>query len=314
MRYSKQATTVDDQLRLMASRGLVIKDETRLQRELLTIGYYRLSGYWLHFEEPATNGQTRSKRFKSGTRHEEVIDLYIFDRKLRLRIMEAIERLEVAVRASWTYRLSLASGSHAHLDSTNFRDRAKHADRLQRLTDAVGKSSEQFIRHYTGKYTNPKEPPIWAVTEVLTIGELSRWYDLTASRQVRADIAADLGISSTQDLSSILQVLSFVRNVCAHHGRLWNRHTTKRLPVFREVGRELVMDKKRPGTSQNSLYNVIVACLHMLRVQSPDTTYAARLANLLLDASTARQRMAMGFPQDWQTRPIWGLTQKAQTP
>lgn len=307
MQYAKQPTTVDQQAALIASRGLVVRDEARLKRELLTIGYYRLSGYWLHFEEPPTNGDTRSKRFKSGTRHEDVIDLYIFDRKLRLRIMEAIERLEVAVRASWTYRLSLAAGSHAHLDPANFRDRHKHAERLQRLKEAVAKSNEQFIRHYTRKYTRPPEPPIWAATEVLTIGELSKWYELTASRQVRAEVAADLGISSTQDLSSILQVLSFVRNICAHHGRLWNRHMTKRLPAFREAGRELVMDRHRPGTPQNSLYNVMVACLHMLRVQSPDTTYAARLAALVMDAATARQRMAMGFPTDWRERPIWGL-------
>lgn len=306
MRYAKPATTIDQQAELMASRGLVIRDEVRLKRELSTIGYYRLSGYWLHFEEPPQNGATRSKRFKSGTRHEDVIDLYIFDRKLRLRIMEAIERLEVAVRASWTYRLSLAAGSHGHLDPANFRDRAKHTERLQRLDEAVRKSNEQFIRHYTGKYTRPPEPPIWAATEVLTIGELSKWYELTASRHVRADVATDLGISSTQDLSSILQVLSFVRNICAHHGRLWNRHTTKRLPNFREVAGEMVMDRKQPGTPQNSLYNVMVACLYMLRVQSPDTTYAKRLSDLVTEAATARQRMAMGFPGNWRERAIWG--------
>ncbi len=305
MIYNKTPTDILNQAALIASRGLVIRDQARLNRELLTIGYYRLSGYWLHFEEAPMPGQTRSKRFKSGTRHEDVLNLYIFDRKLRLIVMEAIERLEVAVRASWTHRMSLAVGSHAHLDSANFRDKRQHIQRLARLQDAVSKSNEPFIRHYMGKYSTPQEPPIWAASEVLTIGELSKWYELTALTKVRGEVANDLGISSTRDLSSILQVLSFVRNICAHHGRLWNRHTTKRLPAFREASRDLVMDKRNPGQTQNSLYNVMVACLHMLRVQSPNTTYAARFSQLIIESSTARQQMAMGFPSDWRRQPIW---------
>jgi abortive infection bacteriophage resistance protein len=151
-------------------------------------------------------------------------------------------------------------------------------------------------------------------TETLTIGELSKWYELTKSSAVRTQVANDLGIASTSDMASILQSLAFVRNICAHHGRLWNRRLTKRLPAFREVAGDIIMDRNRPGTPQNSIYNVMIACLHMLRVQSPATSYAQRLADLIQTNTSNRQRAAMGFPTNWETRAIWGLAPKAAKP
>ena len=79
------------------------------------IGYYRLSAYWLPFEDAPAAGQTRSRRFSGGTTWDDVIDLYAFDRRLRLLIMEATERFEVAVRSSWTNALTLAPVSYTPL-------------------------------------------------------------------------------------------------------------------------------------------------------------------------------------------------------
>jgi abortive infection bacteriophage resistance protein len=162
LRFNKPAITIQQQAQLMIDRGLVVKDRTRLERELRTIGYYRLSAYWLHFEEPAPHGKTRSKIFKQGTRHENVIDHYIFDRKLRLIIMEAIERIEVAVRASWTNRFALAHGSHAQIVTNHFRNPWEHASMVSKLGNGVKRSKEVFITHYLEKYTEPYMPPIWA--------------------------------------------------------------------------------------------------------------------------------------------------------
>jgi abortive infection bacteriophage resistance protein len=307
LRFSKPATTIEHQAQLLIDRGLVVKDRIRLERELRTIGYYRLSSYWLPFEQKALTPKTQSKVFKQGTRHEDVIECYIFDRKLRLIVMEAIERLEVAARASWTNRLALAHGPHAYCDPANFRDGRAHRDCLNRLKQSVDRSNDLFVKHYRDRYSDPPMPPLWIVTEIMTLGELSKWYGLTRSVDVRAQVAVDLGIASTNDMESIFQSLSFVRNICAHHGRLWNRRMTKRLPNCREIGDELMMDRKHPKTPQNSIYNFIIACLHMLSQQSPSTTYAQRLACLLRNESTNRQRASMGFPINWESRRIWGL-------
>jgi abortive infection bacteriophage resistance protein len=83
---------------------------------LRAIGYYRLGAYWLPFEQAALPGQTRSKKFAAGVSIDDIMSIYIFDRHLRAILMEAIERIEIAIRSRWTNRLALAHGAHAHLD------------------------------------------------------------------------------------------------------------------------------------------------------------------------------------------------------
>lgn len=306
MNFSKLPTTIEQQADLMANRGLVVADRDRLLRELRTIGYYRLSAYWLPFEIPPAPGQTRSKQFRTGTRHEQVIDLYIFDRKLRLTIMEAIERIEVALRASWTNRFALAHGPHAHLDPTLFINPWAHARMLAKLADTVEDSQETFVTHYKNKYTEPYMPPLWVVTEKMTIGELSKWFAATKSNKVRGEVARDLGLPSKEILEGVIQVLAYVRNLCAHHSRLWNRRLVKWLPNIKRYRADMVMDADDPSQAANLMYNVIVVCLHMLRVQSPQTSYPRRLADLI-ETAPEDHRAAMGFPADWRTRPAWGL-------
>lgn len=121
MLYDKPPNSVDEQVSLLKGRGLVCADEALVRRcWLVTVGYYRLSAYWLPYELPPPAGQTRSKAFAPDTSFESIVDIYTFDRQLRLLVMEAIERIEIALRASWTHRLSLASGPHAHTDPSLF--------------------------------------------------------------------------------------------------------------------------------------------------------------------------------------------------
>jgi abortive infection bacteriophage resistance protein len=309
--YTKPATTINGQADQLIERGLIVTDRERLLRELRTIGYYRLSAYWLPFEQPPPNGQTRSKRFVDNTRHEDIIDLYIFDRKLRLLIMEAVERIEIAVRASWTNRLSLASGPHAHIDARNFRDTLEHAALLTQLASAVDRSKDVLVEHYRTNYQLPRLPPLWAVTEVMTMGALTEWVAMTASHAVKRQVAIDLGLPTEAVLNSVLPVLRYVRNICAHHGRLWNRRLVVKMMKIKRFKAELTVGPS--GELDDRLYNFIVVCLHILRVQSPQTSFAGRLA-ALMDSISDGQRAAMGFPADWRARPIWQPIPQAPNP
>lgn len=302
--FDKQPTTIEEQADLLAKRGLLVTDRGRLLRELRTIGYYRLSAYWLYFEVKPMTGQTRSKRFVPGTRHEDVVDLYIFDRKLRLMIMEAIERVEVALRASWTNRLSLAHGAHAHLDPSFFKDPGAHVLMLAKLEHAVARSTEAFVSHYRKKYCAPSMPPLWAVTEMMTLGELSKWYAMTMSNIVRGQVARDLGLPNKEIVEGVIQVLAHVRNLCAHHARLWNRRFVKRLPNIKRYRGDIITEAKDPRKASNLIYNVLVVCMRLLRAQSPQTSYPGRLTELIETVGEDR-RDAMGFPRDWRTRPAW---------
>lgn len=283
----------------------MIGDEELMRRWLLTVGYYRLSAYWLPFELPAPQGRTRSKQFPLGTDFSQIVDIYVFDRKLRLLMMEAIDRFEIAVRARWTNRFSVAHGSHAYMDSSHFGNGFQHAQLYSKLVTTTDQSSEVFIEHYRGKYTEPFMPPLWQVTELMTLGELSKWVEKTRDNNLKDEIARDLGLPNKETMESVLQLLSYVRNICAHHGRLWNRRTVKRAPRIKHFLSDMQIEfSKKQSHPENSIYNVIVVLSKTLRHQSPDTTFPQRIAGLVETRSIA-QRRAMGFPDDWRKRPIW---------
>jgi abortive infection bacteriophage resistance protein len=303
--YVKPATTIDQQADQLIERGLIVHDRERLLRELRTIGYYRLSAYWLPFELPAPKNRARSKQFQDGTRHEDIVELYIFDRKLRLLVMEAVERIEIAVRASWTNRLALAAGPHAHLDPTNFTNPWEHVGKVAQLARYISQSNEVFLEHYKNTYDVPYMPPLWASTESMTIGELSQWVAMTKDRSVRRHVADDLGLRTSEVVDSVLQVLAYVRNMCAHHGRLWNRRFVKKFMLIKRLRSELII--LGTGEVDNRIYNVLVVCLHMLRVQSPQTSFADRIT-ALMETISEGQRDAMGFPRDWRERVTWSLS------
>lgn len=304
MKFEKLASTVDDQISLLLSRGMAVPDLEYANRCLSTIGYYRLSAYWLSFEERPVDGTTRSKQFKLGTNFDTVIEDYIFDRKLRVLLMEAIERVEIHVRSRWTNRLTLKHGAHAHLKHELFSSGLAHSEQMVRLTRAVDQSNETFIKHYSEKYSVPYTPPLWAATELMTLGELSKWIKATKDSTIKAGVAKDLGLPTKETLEGTIQALAYVRNICAHHSRLWNRRMVKRIPKIKRI-EGLVYDEIS-GNRQptNYIYNVLVVVLYLIRRQNTDATFPTRLRELMLER-TDLQRTYMGFPEDWENSPLW---------
>lgn len=125
MNYSKPPLTPQDHLAQLKSRKLIINDDARVLQYLNHIGYYRLSAYFLPFM--LRDNPTVEHEFKAVTNFDDILNLYIFDRKLRLLIMEAIERIEVAVRTQWADKLSVTNNdAHAFMVSAYFKDPWKH--------------------------------------------------------------------------------------------------------------------------------------------------------------------------------------------
>ena len=309
MRFTKTPTTIDEQIALLRERGLMIASEDLARRWLMTVGYYRLSAYWLTFEKVPETVQTRSKQFRQGVSFEEVVDIYTFDRKLRLLMTEAVERIEISVRSRWTNRLTLAHGAHAHMNPELFVSGWKHARMMAALADRASESREVFIEHYREKYCAPYLPPLWAITELMTFGELSKWVEATGDARLRSAVARDIGLPTQETLTGTLQLLAYTRNICAHHGRLWNRKTVKRAPNIKRFRDSLAWDEEaEEGQLQlsNRIYNVLTLLVLLMRHQAPDTTFPERLCNLI-ETRNEEQKGAMGFPENWSTRPAWVL-------
>lgn len=297
-RYIKPALSVDQQLEQLRRRGMVVGDPEVARHYLAHINYYRLRAYWLPDEIPAE--QPGDHAFKPGTQFETVLDLYAFDRKLRLLTMDAIERFEVSLRTRWAHVLSLRYGSHGYMEPRHFRKAQQHEKCMEKLRVELQHSHETFVTHYRQTYSDPEIPPVWAICEVLTFGQLSLWFQNIADGAVRVEIAKPYGLDE-QILKSFAHHLTYVRNVCAHHSRLWNRELTIGMKLAAEPDwLSLVFNVEKP----KRLYNTLVMLAYLLDIVSPRSQWRAQLL-ALLGQHPRVDLNAMGFPGEWRLSAIW---------
>jgi abortive infection bacteriophage resistance protein len=299
MKYQKPALTVPQQIALLRERGMRIEDEALAEHWLRHVNYYRLRAYWLPLEDAAAHP---NHRFVEGAAFQQVIAAYEFDRELRLLLLDAVERIETSVRTQWAYQLATRHGAFAHEQMSLYRDAVRHQKRLGMLANEYRNSDETFAEHHRRTYPQLALPPLWVACELLTLGQLSRWIaDLKApaDRQAIADAYA---LDETV-FTSFLHRLSIVRNLCAHHGRIWNRgfNVRMKLPRKKPAAVADAMNHDQP----DKLYNALVLIAHSLRVVSPGTNWPQRLLTLAARAPQAPER-SMGFPVDWAQRAFWG--------
>ena len=283
-----------------------VEDEHVAQKHLATIGYYRLGAYWLPFEVEPTGTEVRSKQFRPGTSFSGVIDSYHFDEQLRLLLNKHLARFEIRLRASLSKHVALSLGPHGHLDTKYFRPTSTHEELLQRLFKSVADSHEVFVKHYVGKYTNPALPPIWASVELLSFGQLSKWFAALADADIRTRISHDLGLPTEQAAVGTIQSLVYVRNICAHHGRLWNRALVKRPPILKRIRNSLNLDPENPSQSENLnlLYNLMTSLVDIEETSLGSSEFKSDWLSL---ARNKKQETLsqMGFREDWRSTPVW---------
>ena len=303
MRYAKVPLSVPEQAQRLLDRGLICDRPERLRHYLSHIGYYRLSAYWLPFEHPPTENQRRNHLFLPGTTFDDVLNLYIFDRKLRLLVMDAIERIEVAVRTRWAGAMSLRHGSHAHMLPDLFKNPWQHAGDIAKVAADLEDSREAFVVHYRKHYDEPYLPPIWVIVETMILGTLSRWFKNTKDTTAKKEVMQGLGMPTIEVLEDVLHTLTPVRNICAHHGRLWNRRFVMKMPIIKRMDDRMV-PQNTPHFQAHHIFNYLVVIEALMHAINPRGTWKSRLLELLEMVGDQELR-AMGFPGDWQTRSPW---------
>lgn len=297
MKYSKPPLSINDQIQLLRQRGMEIPDPDRATRYLSHISYFRLRGYWIPFENKE-NG--KDHHFIAGTTFDNVLNLYIFDRKFRLLMLEGIERVEISFRAHFANELGVAYGSHFYLDPNYFRKVNLHQNLLNSLESEIHRSTELFIKHYKKIYDDPAFPPIWASAEVMSFGQLSLWYKNLKTRQDKNRIARPYGIDESL-LRSFMHHLTFIRNITAHHGRLWNRRMTITMRIPRKP--KALAATLNPEATRY-VGNTVIMLGYFLKLISPGTTWPHRMQQLILHSPGIRPA-SMGFKRGWQHLSLW---------
>lgn len=272
---------------------MAFADKALAAAVLRDTNYYRLGAYWLGFEHDHATHQ-----FMAGTSFEQVVALYEFDRALRLIVLDAIERFEVSARAQWTYHMSHTYGAHAHMvDAAH--EKTLWTRNIDDLRKETIRADEVFIDHLTQKYAEAL-PPIWAVSEVMSFGLLSRWYKSLRVNSVRKAIASRYQVHPDV-LESWLQHFTVVRNNCAHHSRLWNRWFDR---VALMIPKRHAVIEGEFFTAKNKLYNSLLVLAFLMRTITGGDSWKQSLLELI-DANPAVRLADMGFPDNWRTMAIW---------
>lgn len=302
--YSKPPISFADQIIRLEQKGMNFNNKAQAETQLASISYYRLSGFWYPFRVRDEHNNV-ANLFEADTDFNHVIFLYEWDRQLRSLVMDAIERVEIAVRTQFTYHIGHTYGAFGHTHALNFHPKFKHQDWLNKLESEVLRSSDDFIRHYKSKYTEFPTVPIWMLTEVMSLGALSFGYgglinDQKNGIEDKKAIAQHFNLHHKK-LGDWLHTLTYVRNICAHHNRLWNRSLA--------IRPDTTKDHKwlAPITPRNDrIFYILLMLKHLLGATGNGNDWITNTNQLLEQlAHSGRWRSAMGLPEKWREHPLW---------
>ena len=306
----------DDQLLRLKNRGLVVDNDTVALDYLERIGYYRLSAYWYSLraiDASASNAQqkpVRADNFLAGSRFEDVVKLYVFDKKLRLLALDALERIEMAVRVDVAYLLgqkdpcahenpACLHGNFAKKKITKGADSGKtqHEIWLEKHKKSLHRfREEEFVTHHQQKYG---EFPIWVAIEVWDFGMLSKLFSGMQYADQQA-IAPIYGAPNGKAFGQWLRSLNLIRNVSAHHSRLWNINVLERS----------LLPRNWPSINNAKPFFYFCLMQQLMKVICPNSSWGSRFKELLDNDFPTQENQAIsladfGVFAGWKEWKLW---------
>lgn len=243
-----------------------------------------------------------SHQFNSGVTFNDIVQHYQFDKKLRSLFLVYIERLEIALRARLSNSFSLNHGFYWYTEYDLFADKQIYDSINAEIKEYFGDPQERFLKAFQNKYTSESLPPSNMAMEILTMGKLSRLYQGVVNKAEKLEISLAFG-TIPKILSSWFITLTIIRNICAHHSRLWNRNLSASKPIIPNKRKER-FNGEIPDNFASSLYGVISICDRMLGNINPNNSFIEKMEGLL-DEYPAVNTKLMGFPVNWKEHPAW---------
>lgn len=295
--YNKTPKSIKDQIELLKQRGLIVKDPTSAENFFSCVSYYRFSAYCLPFEN------TRHK-FNENVSFEQIKNLYEFDRLLRFQTGKALKLIEIAIRTAVINKLSLKyNDAFIHEQPSRFYDKNKHKAWLESVHEEISKSKETFTEHYKSNYNGFPRLPIWMAIEVISFGDLSRMI-ASLQKEDQIMIAKHFNFKNHRIFTTWVHTFTYIRNICAHHARLWNRSLA--------ISPEIPETEPWRGVNPKHSATIIFTILDFLKKASFDSTTVEEwhsTMNKILATKIDQLSIldGMGFPSQKLEHPLWKI-------
>ncbi len=293
--FYKTYKSPKDIVALLNDRGLDISEPLRAEHYIRSIGYYRLSAYLYPFLQMPKDAH----RFKKGSCFQDALNIYRFDKKLRLFLFNEIEKVEIAFRSALANIVAEATNNIFWMtDASMFANTEKFNKTIALIDKELKNSKEEFILHFKEKYSNTY-PPAWILVEILPFGVVTRIYENLSSNALRKKIAAYFNLPVPVFISWIT-VIALTRNTCCHHARVWNKEN----PITPTVPKKITHAWISPSIPQNRTFFDICIIKWFIDIVSPHNDMKGHLKQLLADFPMIDVQ-AMGFPKNWLEEPLW---------
>ena len=296
---NKPAYTIANQITLLKQRGMSFRNEATAPHFLQNISYYRLKGYWWDMQ-----ADPKLHTFKPDTCFEDILDRYNFDRHLRLILFDAIERIEVSLRSKMIYHLSISYGSLWYLNVSLFDNVGHHQGLLAELKKEFDRSQEIFIKDQRNRYPN-QDADAWKIMEVASMSTLSKFYkNLKHQLPEKAIIAKEMGLNLHSELSSWLEAITYVRNIVAHHSRLWSRNMVKRPMEQVKNPSGLWLSNPLLPVQSKKPFLIITCVLYLCNHVTPGHQIKIKILELI-QSNPKIPIYKLGFLNNWNNQPVW---------
>lgn len=275
--------SIDEQIDNLKSIGLIISDEEYAKAFLDDVSYFRIiKAYSLGLK--VKNGD-----YHSGVTFEQIVGLYLFNSNFRQVLFPLIERVEINLRCRLANYISSKYGVLGYEDSNNFNNPNYHAYFLEDVKTEIKRNKKApFVKNFAETYIDGKIP-FYALVELLSFGTLSKFYK-NLENVDKKNIAKSFGVGYTY-LESWIESIAYVRNICAHYGRLYNAKLSKTPILYKQYA--------DMGIKNNRVFAILICLKHLV---SNDRHWIEfiEVIDVLLQKYPSVDLSKIGFPQKWQ--------------
>lgn len=315
--YNKPHLTFEEQIHKLKNNGLTISNDSFAIKKLSHTNYYRLSAYFLPFQYPKNSSQ--ANKFFDNVEFRQIVSLYDFDAKLRRLIFGALEVIEVYVRTQIAYHHSLKYGAFGYLEHKNFQcDDVTFEEFMEDIKKESKRSDEIFVKHFRERY-NATDLPLWSVVEVLSFGTISKLF-YAMHNDDKKSVCTQIPVSTTA-FGKWLHAFTIVRNICAHHSRIWNKELRVAFAIpsknslfdplrkitkskyKEEIAGKLIYET-REFDNNSSVFFTLSVIKYFFDSIGEEVDFTNELKALINEHPSVDLK-AMGFVDGWESLDIW---------